>query len=48
MNQDLDFNAVDRDNREVEIDLLDLLYYYRSRIVLIIAGFVVGALIAVV
>ena len=46
MNQELEFNSMNQEDREVEIDLLDLFYYYRSKIILIIAAFVVGAVIA--
>lgn len=46
MNQELEINSMNQEDREVEIDLLDLFYYYRSKIILIIAAFVVGAVIA--
>ena len=46
MNQELEFNSMNQEDREVEIDLLDLFYYYRSKSILIIAAFVVGAVIA--
>lgn len=35
-----------QENNEMEIDLVELLYFFRSRLVLIIVGFVAGALIA--
>lgn len=46
MSQLPEINTVKEDNEEIEIDLLDLFYYYRSKIVWIIAAFLVGALIA--
>lgn len=46
MNQELELNSMNQEDREVEIDLLDLFCYYRSKIILIIAAFVVGAVIA--
>lgn len=46
MNQLPEINPKDRDREEIEIDLLDLFYYYRSKIVWIIAAFLIGALLA--
>ena len=46
MNQQIDINRVNRNDEEIEIDLLDLFYYYRSRIVLIVVAFLIGALLA--
>ena len=46
MTQSPEINANEQEREEIEIDLLDLFYYYRSKIVWIIAAFIVGALIA--
>ena len=46
MSQLPEINTVKEDNEEIEIDLLDLFYYYRSKIVWIVAAFLVGARIA--
>lgn len=46
MSQLPEINPVDNDREEIEIDLLDLFYYYRSKIVWIIAAFLIGALLA--
>lgn len=37
--------VTDLNDEEVEIDLMELLYYYRSHIVILLAGFLTGALI---
>ena len=44
MNQQIQTKA--RDNQEVEIDLVDLLGYYMSKLPLLIAAIVIGALVA--
>lgn len=46
MSQLPEINRPDTDREEVEIDLLDLFYYYRSKIVWIIVAFLIGAVIA--
>ena len=46
MNHQLDLNKAEWEEKEVEIDLLDLFYYYRSKLVLIVAAFLIGALAA--
>ena len=46
MKQQIEFNTEAAENQEIEIDLLDLFAYYRSRIVWIIAAFLIGALLA--
>ena len=46
MSQLPEINSTEKDRDEIEIDLLDLFYYYRSKIVWIIAAFLVGALLA--
>ena len=46
MNQLPEVNTVIEDNEEIEIDLLDLFYYYRSKIVWIIVMFLIGAVAA--
>lgn len=42
----LDLESLQTDDREIEIDLLDLFSYYRRKIVWIIGAFLIGALIA--
>ena len=44
MNQQI--QTKERDNQEVEIDLVDLLGYYMSKLPLLIAAIVIGALVA--
>ena len=46
MSQSPEINTNETEREEIEIDLLDLFYYYRSKIVWIIAAFIIGALIA--
>lgn len=47
MSQLPEINATnDTEREEIEIDLLDLFYFYRSKIIWIIAAFIIGALIA--
>lgn len=46
MGQLAEINTTEQDRDEVEIDLLDLLYFYRSKILWIIAAFLIGALVA--
>ena len=46
MKQVPEINPVNEEREEIEIDLLDLFYYYRSKILWIIAAFVIGALLA--
>ncbi|MBE6046562.1 MAG: capsular polysaccharide biosynthesis protein, partial [Clostridiales bacterium] len=46
MKQQIEVNTQDTENQEIEIDLLDLFAFYRSRIVWIIAAFLIGALLA--
>lgn len=46
MNQQTEIDVKGRQNEEMEIDLLELLDYFRERIILIILGFLAGALIA--
>ena len=46
MSQMPEINTTETERDEIEIDLLDLFYYYRSKIVWIIAAFVIGALLA--
>lgn len=46
MNQLPEITTRETEREEIEIDLLDLFYYYRTKIVWIIAAFLVGALLA--
>lgn len=46
MSQNQDFDIRNRDSGEVEIDLLELFSFYLTRVWFIIAGFLIGALIA--
>ena len=46
MKQQIEVNTQNTENQEIEIDLLDLFAFYRSRIVWIIAAFLIGALLA--
>lgn len=46
MSQTPEINTNETEREEIEIDLLDLFYYYRSKVVWIIAAFIIGALIA--
>ena len=46
MSQLTEINPENREREEIEIDLLDLFHYYRSKIVWIIAAFLIGALIS--
>lgn len=46
MSQLPEINTTDTEREEIEIDLLDLFYFYRSKIVWIIVMFLVGALLA--
>ncbi len=42
----IDLESIQTDDREIEIDLLDLLSYYKRKIVWIIGAFLIGALVA--
>ena len=46
MKQQVDNINMNEKEDEVEINLLDLFNYYRKKIIFIIIGFVVGAIIA--
>ena len=46
MNQQIEIESKDNRYGEVEIDLLELLSYFRAHIILILAGFLIGAIIA--
>ena len=46
MNQEIDIDSTAKDESEIEIDLLDLLAYYQTKLVLIISAFIIGALVA--
>lgn len=46
MKQQPELNTQNTEQQEIEIDLLDLFAYYRSRIVWIVAAFLIGALLA--
>lgn len=46
MSQVSEINTTEQEREEIEIDLLDLFLYYRSKIVWIIAAFLIGALVA--
>ena len=46
MSQLSEINPENKEREEIEIDLLDLFYYYRSKIVWIIAAFLIGALLS--
>lgn len=46
MNQQTDKIQLQDNNDEVEIDLVELLYYYKSKLLIIIAGLIVGAVAA--
>lgn len=46
MDQEVNVNTQNKDESEIEIDLIDLLMYFQTKIVLIIGAFIVGALIA--
>ncbi|MBR2548026.1 MAG: capsular polysaccharide biosynthesis protein [Eubacterium sp.] len=46
MDQEINMNTRNRDESEIEIDLIDLLMYYQTKLVLIIGAFIIGALIA--
>lgn len=46
MNQQTDKIQLQDNNDEVEIDLVELLYYYKSKLLIIIAGLIVGAVVA--
>lgn len=46
MNQQIELDTTDNRQQEVEIDLLELLSYFRSFALWIAAGFIIGALIA--
>ena len=46
MDQEINMNTQNRDENEIEIDLIDLLLYYQTKLVLIVGAFIIGALIA--
>ena len=46
MNQQTELDAKVRQNEEMEIDLLELLDYFREHVIVILLGFLAGALIA--
>ena len=46
MNQLTEIEMKDRGSEEIEIDLLELMGYFYSRLVFIILGFLTGAVIA--
>ena len=46
MDQEINVNTQNKDESEIEIDLLDLLMYFQTKIVIIIAAFIIGALVA--
>lgn len=46
MNQQTDNIQLQDNNDEVEIDIVELLYYYKSKLLIIIAGLIVGAVAA--
>ena len=46
MYKEVNVNTQKQDESEIEIDLVDLLMYYQTKIVLIIGAFIIGALIA--
>ncbi len=46
MDQEVNVNTQNNDESEIEIDLVDLLMYFQTKLALIIGAFVVGALIA--
>lgn len=45
-NHQIDIDRIPEDEREIEIDLLDLFSYYRSRLKWILGAFILGALLA--
>lgn len=46
MDQEINMKTQNKDESEIEIDLLDLLMYFQTKIVIIVAAFIIGALIA--
>lgn len=46
MDHEVNVNTQNKDESEIEIDLIDLLMYFQTKLALIIGAFVVGALIA--
>ena len=46
MSQLSEINPENKEREEIEIDLLDLFYFYRSKVVWIIAAFLIGALLS--
>jgi capsular polysaccharide biosynthesis protein len=46
MDQEVNVNTQNKDESEIEIDLIDLLMYFQTKLALIIGAFIVGALIA--
>ena len=46
MTPQIEINPQGPEREEIEIDLLDLLYFYRTKIVWIILSFIIGALLA--
>lgn len=46
MNQEMELEKLRRDDSEIEIDLLDLFGYYRTKLLWIVGAFLIGALIA--
>ena len=46
MDREVNVNTQKQDESEIEIDLVDLLMYYQTKIVLIVGAFIIGALLA--
>ena len=46
MDQEINVNTQKKDESEIEIDLVDLLMYFQTKLVFIIGAFIIGALIA--
>ena len=46
MNQQTEIDVKTRQNEEMEIDLLELLDFFREHVIMIILGFLAGALLA--
>lgn len=46
MDQEVNVNTQNKDDNEIEIDLVDLLLYYQTKLVFIIGAFIIGALVA--
>ena len=45
-NKEIDAVNINAEDEEIQIDLVELLYFYLSKIVIIIIGFVLGGLVA--